>query len=209
MVTGALLLVGGYIMIWKLSSRGTGAGSSATTVERHVDRDIELTDADGQTRHFTDLSGKVWLVGHVFTRCPGQCAGTCAALDGLRTDLGGDGKNFHIVSVTLDPEHDGPEQLKDFATKHDFLGDDWWFVTGEPGELNAYMKEVFLLAAQEKMEAERDSDGDLFKHEPRVVLVGHDLELRGWYYPFDRGSMAALKSEIKAALADAKRAKRR
>ncbi len=205
MVAGALLLVGGYILIWTLNSRATSSGTQSTIVERRVDRDIELTDADGVTRHFAELSGKVWLVAHVFTRCPGQCAGISVVLDDLRSEFDDDG--LHFVSVTLDPEHDGPTELKDFATKHELLGDDWWFVTGEPGPLNAYMKEVFLLAAQENPEADRSSEGDLFLHEPRIVLVGHDLTLRGWFYPFDGKSMSALKKEIKAALTDAKRAK--
>ena len=206
MVAGALLLVGGYIVIWKLSTRGIDGGRTETAVERYVDRDIELTDADGKERHFTDLNGKVWLVGHVFTRCPGQCAGICIALNELREEFADEG-GIHMVSVSLDPEHDDPAQLKKFATQHELVDEDWWFVTGEPAPLNKYMKDVFLLAAQEKPEADRTSAGDLYLHEPAVVLVGHDLKIRGWYYPFDAKDAAELRKEIKLALAAAKGAK--
>ncbi len=203
MAAVALLLVGGYIAVWKLSAPGVRGGKSDVQVERHVDRDIELLDADGETRHFTDLAGKVWLVSHVFTRCPGQCAGICAALDELRGELAA-GDDLHLVSVSLDPAHDDPAQLKAFADKHGLADPNWWFVTGEPGPLNRYMREVFMLAAQEIPEEKRSSAGDLFAHEPRVVLVDRELNMRGWFYPFEPKSKEALRREIEAALAAGK-----
>jgi cytochrome oxidase Cu insertion factor (SCO1/SenC/PrrC family) len=205
MVVISLLLVGAFITFWKISSNRVMAGKSDTMVERFVDRDIELVDADGKARGFTQLKGKVSLVSHVFTRCPGQCAGIGIALNDVRKELRGQGP-LQLVSVSLDPAHDRPEHLKKFATQHDLLGEDWWFVTGEADSLNRYMAEVFLLKAEEKPPEKRTNEFDLFDHRPMVALVDHNLRILGWYYPFDERSGAAMREALKAALAAAKKA---
>ena len=205
MVAVSAIVVGAYILLWNMSTKKLKAGKSATLIERYVDRDIEMLDAQGETRHLTDLNGKVWLVSHVFTRCPGQCAGISAELDSVYDEVY-DAGPFHIVSVSLDPGHDKPEHLKEFSEKHGLVRDDWWFLTGEPRAVNKYMREVFLLAAQEIPEEKRTSEFDLFEHQAMVVLIDHELKMRGWYYPFDAESNKELRADLKEALADAKKA---
>ena len=207
MVTVSVIVVGAYILLWNMSTKKFRSGKSTTQIERHVDRDIEMLDADGEARHLTDLNGKVWLVSHVFTRCPGQCAGICAELDSIYDEVKGSGP-FHMVSVSLDPGHDKPENLKEFVEKHALVRDDWWFLTGEPSTVNKYMREVFLLAAQEIPEEKRTSEFDLFEHQAMVVLIDHELRMRGWYYPFDSASNKELRADLKQALAEAKKAAR-
>ena len=142
-------------------------------------------------------------MSHVFTRCPGQCAGVCSELDKLLGKVNEDG-NLHVVSVSLDPVHDRPAQLSQFAQKFGLVRNNWWFVTGEAQPLENYMEEVFWLSAQERPEPERDNVNDLFIHEPRVVLVDHRMRIRGWYYPFDPASAGALERALKETLRAAK-----
>jgi protein SCO1/2 len=205
MVAISLLLVGGFIVLWKISSPPLQSGKSSTTTEFHVDRDIELIDSNGERRGFKQLEGKVSLVSHVFTRCPGQCAGIGVALKDLREEYKDEGP-LQLVSVSLDPAHDTPELLKNFSETHGLSGSDWWFVTGDPEPLNKYMAEVFLLAAQAKPPEKRDNEFDLFDHQAMVVLVDHELKLRGWFYPFETESAKAMRAELKTALAEAKKA---
>jgi len=203
MVGLSLLLVAGFMVLWKVSSDKLKPGKSGTIIERTIDRDIDLLDADGKPRGFKQLEGKVSLVSHVFTRCPSHCAGLGLVLDEIRGEFEGQGP-LHLVSVSLDPEHDTPAQLKDFSTRHELLRDNWWFVTGEPEPLNRYMADVFLLAAVSKPEEARTSEFDLFDHQPMVAMVGHDLRFVGWYYPFDEESAASLRKDLKTALDAAK-----
>ena len=205
MVAVSLLLVGGFITMWTISSKRVVAGKSSPTVERYVDRDVALLDANGQERGFQQLRGKVSLVSHVFTRCPGQCAGIGVVLDEVRQEYRDKGP-LHLVSVSLDPEHDRPENLKEFSTGHGLAGDDWWFVTGEAEVLNPYMADVFWLKAEKKPEEKRASEFDLYDHQPMVVLVDHELKLVGWYFPFDEKSAASLRKDLEAALAAANKA---
>ncbi|MCP4849122.1 MAG: SCO family protein [Verrucomicrobiaceae bacterium] len=202
----AVLIIVAYLVLWKISSAHlvVNKGKNDPRIDRDVDRDLELIDANSETRRFSDLKGKVWLVSHVFTRCPGQCSGVCAALDELIGKVDG-GEALHLVSVSLDPVHDRPSQLSEFAQKHDLVRDNWWFVTGNAGELNSYMKEVFWLSAQERPESQRDNVNDLFIHDPRVVLVDHRMRIHGWYYPFDPTSAGALERALEETLLAAKK----
>ena len=203
----AVLVMVAYLMLWKISSAHVAAvnkGKDNPQPRRVVDRDIELVDANGEKRRFSDLKGKVWLVSHVFTRCPGQCAGVSAALDELLAKVNNNGL-LHVVSVSLDPVHDRPAQLSQFAQKHGLVRDNWWFVTGEAQPLESYMKEVFWLSAQERPESQRNNVNDLFTHEPRVVLVDHRMRIRGWYYPFDPTSAGALERALEETLSAAKK----
>jgi protein SCO1/2 len=136
------------------------------------------------------------------TRCPGQCSGVCAALDEVVGEVAG-GESVNLVSVSLDPAHDRPRQLREFSQKHDLVRDNWWFVTGDAQKLNSYMKEVFWLSAQERPEADRNNVNDLFIHDPRVVLVDHRMRIRGWYDPFNPASARELAKALKVAVASA------
>ena len=201
----AVILVGGFITLFQFSSPkiyGNKGGSSGE-VSRYVNRDIPMIDSNGSTRKLMDLKGKVWLISHVFTRCPGQCAGVCVVLDEIRKDIN-DKENLQFVSVTLDPNHDTPDHLKAFSNKHGFVPDDWWFLTGESSELNSYMLEVFSLSAQEKKESEKVSEDDIFAHKPMVALINHELKIEGWYNPFDKRSSEALREKLIFALNEAK-----
>ena len=155
----ALLLVGAFIFLWSLKTSQMNRVKlrSNDNQERFVTSDINTTDADGVSRNFSDLRGKVWLISHVFTRCPGQCAGVCAVIDELRKEVN-DSELLHLVSVTLDPSHDDASQLKAFSQKHGLVSNDWWFLTGNPDELNSYMLDTFSLSAQEKNEEQRSAD---------------------------------------------------
>ncbi|MDC0048328.1 SCO family protein [Verrucomicrobia bacterium] len=193
----ALLLVGAFIFLWSLKTSQMNRVKlrSNDNQERFVTSDINTTDADGVSRNFSDLRGKVWLISHVFTRCPGQCAGVCAVIDELRKEVN-DSELLHLVSVTLDPSHDDASQLKAFSQKHGLVSNDWWFLTGNPDELNSYMLDTFSLSAQEKNEEQRSGPDDLFAHRPMVALVDHELKIRGWYDPFDERGNKSLRKNL-------------
>jgi|TARA_B110000196_G_scaffold273640_1_gene250152 cytochrome oxidase Cu insertion factor (SCO1/SenC/PrrC family) len=204
----ALLLVGAFIFLWSLKTSQINRVKlrSNDDLERFVTRDISTIDADGVSRNFSDLKGKVWLISHVFTRCPGQCAGVCVVLDDLRKEVNNENL-LHLVSVTLDPSHDDASQLKAFSQKHGLVSKDWWFLTGNPDELNGYMLETFSLSAQKKNEELRSGPDDLFAHRPMVALIDHELKIRGWYDPFDERGNKSLRENLFSAINDMKSSK--
>lgn len=106
-----------------LALAGCSAGKSpdnASAGYRHtVGGPFTMID---QNRHvITDrtLAGKPFAIFFGFTRCPEVCPTTMNRLAQLRRKLGVDGDRFNIVFVSVDPEHDKPEDLKSFLSMFD------------------------------------------------------------------------------------------
>ena len=89
--------------------------------------DLPVVSQDGkELRFFSDvLKDRVVLVSLFYTNCTGMCPINNAKLAEVQ-DLLGDslGRSIFLVSVTLDPETDTPDVLKDYASK--FEADDCW-----------------------------------------------------------------------------------
>ncbi|HEY0007835.1 MAG TPA: SCO family protein [Tepidisphaeraceae bacterium] len=60
-----------------------------------------------------DLKGQVWIADFIFTRCTTACPVLTARMVLLQRALAGRGVKF--VSFTVDPEHDSPQVLKEYA----------------------------------------------------------------------------------------------
>jgi protein SCO1/2 len=96
--------------------------------------DLPMVTQDGrELRFFSDvLKDRIVLIGLFYTQCKQACPLTTAALAEVYDLVGEEmGRDFALISLTLDPEHDTPEVLKDYAAKFE-AGDGWLFLTGKP-----------------------------------------------------------------------------
>jgi cytochrome oxidase Cu insertion factor (SCO1/SenC/PrrC family) len=74
-----------------------------------------LTDQDGKRRTDADFRGKFMLVYFGFTYCPDICPTDLQQM-GLAVDrLGPAGDAVQPIFISLDPERDTPEHLKDYV----------------------------------------------------------------------------------------------
>ena len=87
-------------------------------------RELTLTDHEGQRRSLTDYAGKVLVVFFGYTQCPDVCPTTMVELVGARKLLGADGDRVQGIFVTVDPERDTQELLKNYVSNFDagFVG---------------------------------------------------------------------------------------
>lgn len=101
-------------------------------------RDFSLTDSDGRTRRLADFRGKVALVFFGFTQCPDVCPTELARLADLRRRLGADADKVQVVFITLDPERDSAELVRDYLRAFDasFVG-----LRGDPAATAATARE--------------------------------------------------------------------
>ncbi len=85
---------------------------------------MELTDFNGQPRTLKDFSGKAVVVFFGFTQCPDVCPTSLAELSEVMKKLGPDADRVQVLLVSVDPERDTPEILKQYVTAFDprFLG---------------------------------------------------------------------------------------
>ena len=75
-----------------------------------------LTGADGRTFSSTALAGKPYAIFFGFTHCPDVCPTTLARMVRLRRQLAAGPEPLRIVFVSVDPERDGPAELRNYLS---------------------------------------------------------------------------------------------
>jgi protein SCO1 len=92
-----------------------------------------LISQDGAPVTLAALRGKIVAVSFIYTACPDICPLLTQKMVQVQDELGPDfGTKIAFVSITLDPERDTPEVLKDYAQFWGAKVDGWSFLTGSP-----------------------------------------------------------------------------
>ena len=91
--------------------------------------DFSLIDEQGRVTHLLDSRAQLTAIEFIYTRCPlpDVCPRLSANFALLQKTFG---RDIRLLSVTIDPEHDTPEVLRDYA--HRWRADPaiWHFLTG-------------------------------------------------------------------------------
>ncbi|TSE21387.1 SCO1 protein [Tepidimonas alkaliphilus] len=106
---------------------------------------LELTDQHGQRRTLQDFRGKVVMLYFGFVQCPDVCPTALARTVEVMQRLGPDAQRVQLLFVTVDPERDTPELLREYlaAFHPSFLG-----LTGTPQEIAAAAREFKVYYAK-------------------------------------------------------------
>ena len=82
-------------------------------------KDFALTDHNGQARALKDFKGKIVMMFFGYTQCPDVCPTSMAEMAEIKRLLGKDGERVQCLFVTIDPERDKPEMLKEYMAAFD------------------------------------------------------------------------------------------
>lgn len=96
-----------------------------------------VTTHEGKKVKFYDdlIKDKIVIINFIYTSCADTCPLQTARLAEVKNRLGDIvGKRYHFYSISLDPQRDTPEKLKEHAAAYD-TGPGWTFITGDPAEL--------------------------------------------------------------------------
>jgi protein SCO1/2 len=97
---------------------------------------FRLVDQAARPFALDDLRGQAVLLDFIFTRCPGPCPILTSSLVTLQRRLPANvAARTRFVSISLDPEYDTPERMRDYAEKRGVSFDNWSFLTGDPDEI--------------------------------------------------------------------------
>jgi cytochrome oxidase Cu insertion factor (SCO1/SenC/PrrC family) len=162
--------------------------------------DFTLTERNGQTVRPADLAGKVWVAGFIFTRCAGPCAQVTGSMARLRQECA-DLKDFRLVSFTVDPEHDTPEVLRDYADRHGADSQRWLFLTGKPDDVCSLIRHGFHLTAKPN-EGDERTPGNEIMHDTRLALVDRRGHIRGYFNGTSPDDLPRLREKITVLLRD-------
>jgi len=97
---------------------------------------IDLTDQNDRPFNPAELQHRVVLFNFIYTHCASTCPMQTRVLVQVMRSLPADVlSNVRIVSVSIDPAVDTPQQLKQFANtlQADLAG--WIFLTGKPDQI--------------------------------------------------------------------------
>ena len=80
---------------------------------------FSLTDHNGQPRTLADFKGKAVVLFFGFTQCPDVCPTTMTEVAEAKRLLGADGERLQGLFVSIDPERDTPEIMKQYMASFD------------------------------------------------------------------------------------------
>ncbi len=147
-------------------------GEIGATGQPLVGGDFQLVNQDGRPVDQTMLNGKWSLVFFGFTYCPEFCPTTLAELAAVQQRLGDKADDLQIVFVSIDPERDTPQQLKDYLYSDGFpkgtIG-----LTGTPDQVAQAAK-----AYRAYYEKVGEGEGYTMNHSLTVYLMGPDGKFR-------------------------------
>lgn len=105
---------------------------------------VQLTTQDGAKVRFYDdlIKGKSVAIDLIYTDCKDECPLETARLVQVQKLLGDRvGKDVFFYSISIDPKHDTPEVLKDYAEKF-HVGPGWEFLTGDDNDIHQIARKL-------------------------------------------------------------------
>lgn len=132
--------------------------------------DFSVRGSDGTNLTLSRYRGKVVLLGFGYTHCANVCPVTLAVLAQARRKLGALGEQVQVIYLTVDPERDNAERLKQYLAAFDptFVGG-----TGTAAQMAA-------VRASYGVTAQKVGSGDDYgvAHSSFVYLITRDGKLR-------------------------------
>lgn len=96
--------------------------------------DSHWTLPDGSEIRLAELAGRVQVLAMVYTHCQHACPRIIADMRSIRSRLGESGARVGYALVSLDPERDDAERLREFRTKTG-LGEGWTLMRADEGSV--------------------------------------------------------------------------
>jgi protein SCO1/2 len=155
--------------------------------------DFQLINRDGRKIGLADLAGRPWVADFIFTSCPASCPMMTLRLSAFEQDLPDD-LGVHLVSFSVDPEHDTPEVLQRYAESFD-APPRWLFLTGTRDQIYDLSKQGFKLGVDDSPGAAVDGAEPIL-HSTRFTLVDGAGNIRGYYDAFDKAAVERLRRDL-------------
>ena len=147
-----------------------------------ADESYELVDQDENPVQFPDTyTGKVILVGYVYTHCPDICPMITYNMRDIQRELP-DEEEFMLVSISFDPERDTPEILHEYAENYKLGQDNWRLLTGNTEEVDEVLETLEISTLKTPTKFTEDGKARYYiDHTDRVTLVDRNGNVRNTY----------------------------
>jgi protein SCO1/2 len=135
------------------------AGEYARLVRTYSVPDITLIGQDAKPVRLRDLlaADEPVMLNFIFTTCGAICPVMTSIFSKVPSELGVSAGKLRMISITIDPENDTPQELQTYAKKFD-AGPRWQFLTGSVENIVAVQR------------AFDNYNSDKMSHEPLTLL---------------------------------------
>jgi protein SCO1 len=147
---------------------------------------FQLTAQSGEPFDSKRLEGHIWVADFIYTTCPGPCPLMTQQMRQLQDQTAREMGDVKLVSFTVDPAHDTPPVLAEYAKHYRMDSSRWSLLTGEMSRLN----DIGLAFKLNTV------DGNL-THSTRFALVDRHMRIRGYYTSSEDGFLSQLVHDIR------------
>jgi protein SCO1/2 len=181
----AVALIGIALLFFTVREK-TGAPTAVSgAAKTSFGGPFTLVGANGKPFSSEALAGKPYAIYFGFTRCADVCPTTLSRLVKLRREAAND-QAMRIVFVTIDPKHDGPKEVGQYATLFNapIIG-----LTGSQAQIDQVKKQYGIYA-----EPVPDAPmGKEMAHTATVLLFDRNGQFIGTISPADTDADALAK----------------
>jgi protein SCO1 len=155
----------------RLSVKETFHGEEFTLLDQHNE----------QVSFPETYSGKVMLVGYVYTHCPDICPVITYNMRDVQRSLPEE-DDFLLVSVSFDPDRDSPDILYQYAENYRLNQDSWRLLTGNKQEVENLLEKLQIATVKTPTRFAEDNTPIYFiDHTDRVTLIDKKGQVRRHY----------------------------
>ena len=170
------------------------AKEKISTKQSTIGGDFSLTDHNNQRFELAQLRGKLVIIFFGYTHCPDICPTELATMAKLLKQLGRDSDNVQALFISVDPERDTPDKLKNYVP---FFSTELIGLTGTKDEITTVTK---AYRVQSKIHSKKEnSDYYLVDHSANLYVIdakGKLIHMIPFGLPRDH-ILHVLKAEIK------------
>lgn len=165
---------------------------------------FELTDQNNQKISNKNFDGKVYVLEFFFATCPSICPIMNKNMVSIQNEFFAN-PNFGQVSITINPENDTVEVLKDHAKSLGVTSKNWHFLTGDKDYImNLSNKGFNIYSGQNSKVAGGFEHSGLFALIDKNGVIRCRKDEQGnpimYYDGLDKKGVNAIKQDIKLLL---------
>lgn len=135
--------------------------------------DFELTDQNNKKITNKDMLGKVYVVEFFYSRCPTICPVMNSNMRAIEDKV--NSPDFGIISISIDPDNDTPEILKQHAKSVGAKSPNWHFLTGDRTYIGNLADQFNIYVGDE------EDEGESLNHSGMIALVDKEGNVRCRY----------------------------
>jgi len=165
----------------------------------HKTKNIQLVNQLGDRVNLYDQQGKIIILDLFFTSCGSICPKLTRNMSNLQHSFtkGGDVRKkvdtsiVQFMSISIDPNRDSVNVLRDYANKMGVIADNWWMLTGN--------RDTIYNFAFEELKVDKFSEEPVspdFVHTSRFILIDKRMQVRGYYNGLDSASLLKLAKDV-------------